>query len=81
MSKDPMMARFNVELPYELNEEFQKYLPWGTKTLIVRNLLEKALEAVKIHRTIAVADLQDGNFYITCNTIEGLGDIKLPDKK
>lgn len=64
MPKDKSVARFNFEVPEELAERLQR-LPWGTRTKLMRILLEKIVESVEEHGEIMIGAIMSGEFTLS----------------
>lgn len=54
-------VRLNVVVPMSLHKQLHRYLPWGTKAEIVRQLLQILIEAQQEDTTrLAIQDLLEG---------------------
>jgi len=40
-------TKINAEIPQQLAERMQEILPWGVKSLLIRSLLEMAMDAIE----------------------------------
>jgi len=52
---DEPSARINVEIPQQLADRMDKIIRWGMKSLLIRSLLEMAMDDIEEHG-IAVLD-------------------------
>jgi len=57
-----MKARINAEIPQELSDKLDNLLPWGVKSLLIRALLELAVEAVEEHGSSVLGLIIDKRF-------------------
>jgi len=53
-------TRLSLTIPNELNEKLQSALPWGTKSDVMRRLLELYIEASNHHGREFLVKLLDG---------------------
>jgi hypothetical protein len=58
------VARVNFEISDELAEKLKR-LPWGTRTTLIRILLERIADAIEKHGEIMIGAIMSGEFAIT----------------
>jgi hypothetical protein len=56
-------ARVNFEISDELAEKLKR-LPWGTRTTLIRILLERIADAIEKHGEIMIGAIMSGEFAI-----------------
>jgi len=57
------VARVNFEISDELSEKLKR-LPWGTRTTLIRILLERIADAIEAHGEIMIGAIMSGEFSI-----------------